>query len=256
MATQSQIMLCPAFEFDENSGPVSVLALPLQPGDFFLADDTVFVIENNFASLEVPAPYAGRIVKILAKVGDQATINTPILEIEPMANVFRKELDTYVGSSGSDADTNQKPQEKSVFLVHGHNDLLREMTARAIEKIGLTAIILNEQVSRSDTIIEKLERYGDVHFAVVLMTADDIGGKKSQNPTLQDRARQNVLLELGYFMGKIGRKRVCVLYERGVELPSDYYGVVYIEIDDRGAWRYALAKELKDAGLQVDLNRL
>ncbi|MBV8659073.1 MAG: nucleotide-binding protein [Burkholderiales bacterium] len=252
MLGQTQIMLCPAFELGDNSGSVSVLELPLQPGDFFLSGDTVFVIENDLASLEVPAPFAGRVVQVLAKVGDKATINTPILEIAPMTNVFRKDLDSY----GREDDTALQPANKAVFLVHGHNDLIREMAARAIEKVGLTAIILNEQVNRSDTIIEKLERYDSVDFAVVLMTADDVGGKKSSTPVLQDRARQNVILELGYFMGKISRKRVCVLYEKGVELPSDYYGVVYIEIDDRGAWRYALAKELKEAGLQVDLNKL
>lgn len=252
MLGKSQIMLCPAFELGDDSGPVSVLQLPLLPGDFFVSGDTVFVIENDLASLEVPAPFAGRVVQVLAKIGDKATINTPILEIEPMTNVFRKDLDSY----GREEDEAPQALNNVVFLAHGHNDLIREMTARAIEKVGLTAIILNEQVNRSDTIIEKLERYDNVHFAVVLMTADDVGGKKSPTPALQDRARQNVILELGYFMGKIGRKRVCVLYEKSVELPSDYYGVVYIEIDDRGAWRYALGKELKEAGLQVDLNRL
>ena len=252
MLGQTQIMLCPAFELGDDSGPVSVLELPLRPGDFFLLGDTVFVIENDLATLEVPAPFAGRVVQVLAKVGDKATINTPVLEIEPMTNVFRKDLDSY----GQEDDAAPQPANKTVFLVHGHNDLIREMTARAIEKVGLTAIVLNEQVNRSDTIIEKLERYANVQFAVVLMTADDVGGKKSPTPALQDRARQNVILELGYFMGKIGRKQVCVLYEKGVELPSDYYGVVYIEIDDRGAWRYALGKELKEAGLQVDLNKL
>jgi predicted nucleotide-binding protein len=252
MLGQTQIMLCPDFTLGDDSGPVSVLELPLQPGDFFLADDTIFMIENDLASLEVPAPFAGRVVRVLAKVGDKATINTPILEVEPISNVFRQDLDSH----GRQDDAAPGPANKAVFLVHGHNDLIREMAARAVEKVGLTAIILSEQANRSDTIIEKLERYANVNFAIVLMTADDVGGKKSQTPALKDRARQNVILELGYFMGKIGRKQVCVLYEKGVELPSDYYGVVYIEIDDRGAWRYALGKELKEAGLQVDLNKL
>jgi predicted nucleotide-binding protein len=252
MLNKTQFMLCPAFELGQDSGPVSILELPLQPGDFFLCDDTVFVIENDLASLEVPAPFSGRVVQVLVKVGDKATINTPILEIEPLTNVFRKDLDSY----GSTENSVSQHANNAVFLVHGHNDLIREMTARAIEKVGLKAIILNEQVNHSDTVIEKLERYGNVYFAVVLMTADDVGAKKSATVDLNDRARQNVILELGYFMGKIGRKRVCVLYEKGVELPSDYYGVVYIEIDDRGAWRYALGKELKEAGLKVDLNNL
>ena len=165
MLGRNQIMLCPAFELGDDSGPVSVLELPLQPGDFFLSEDTVFVIENNFASLEVPAPFAGRVVHLLAKLGDKSTINTPILEIEQMTNVFRQNLD----SCGREDDEAPQLANNTVFLVHGHNDLIREMTARAIEKVGLKAIILNEQVNRSDTIIEKLERYDNVHFAVVVM---------------------------------------------------------------------------------------
>lgn len=251
MIDKTQILLCPRFELGPDSGDVWVLETPVQPGDFVVSGDTILTIENDLASLEVPSPLSGRIVKVFVKVGDSATINTPIIEIEPQQNVLRDDLD----SPGEAAKSVHTPN--SVFLVHGHNEAIREMSARLLEKLGLTAIILNEQVSGSDTVIEKLERYASVHFAVVLMTADDVGGKKSAiNQTLQDRARQNVVLELGYFMGKIGRRKVCVLYERGVELPSDYYGVVYIEIDNTGAWRYALAKELKQAGLKVDLNRL
>lgn len=89
------------------------------------------------------------------------------------------------------------------------------------------------------------------------MTGDDVGSKKTGGASeLQARARQNLVLELGYFSGKIGRQRVCVLYESGVESPSDYYGVVFIPIDDHGTWRYVLEKELKGAGFAVDLNRL
>ncbi|WP_404978918.1 TIR domain-containing protein [Caballeronia novacaledonica] len=145
----------------------------------------------------------------------------------------------------------------SVFLVHGHNDALREMTARFMEKLGLEVVILSEKVNSGDTIIEKLERHSSVHFAVVLMTSDDVGAKKGATPEgLQSRARQNVILELGYFIAKIGRSRVCVLYEEDVELPSDYYGVAYVPIDSKGAWRFALAKEFKHRGLNVDLNKL
>lgn len=228
-----------------------VLATPVGPGNFVVRDDTILVIENDLASLEVPSPLSGRVVRVMVKMGDKVTINTPIIEIEPQANVLRDDLDR----PGESAQHVHTPD--SVFLVHGHNDAVRETSARLLEKLGLKAIILNEQASGSDTVIEKLERYADVHFAVVLMTADDVGGKKvAANQVLHDRARQNVVLELGYFMGKIGRRKVCVLYEKGVELPSDYHGVVYIEIDNTGAWRYTLAKELKQAGLQVDLNKL
>jgi len=251
MPPKTQILLCPSFDLGPDSGDVWVLETPVKPGDFVVLHDTILTIENNLASLEVPSPLSGRIVRLLVNIGDKVTINTPIIEIEPQQNVLRDDLDRP-GKVAKDVHT-----PNTVFLVHGHNEAKREMSARLLEKLGLTAIILNEQVSASDTIIEKLERYADVHFAVVLMTADDVGGVKDPSTQiLRDRARQNVVLELGYFMGKIGRRKVCVLHENGVELPSDYYGVVYIEIDNTGAWRYALAKELKQAGLQVDLNRL
>lgn len=253
--SKTQIILCPNFETGrtEEFGPlgdVLVMETPVGAGDFLVQDDTYVTVESHKAALEIPAPFSGRVVRMLVKIGDRVTPNTPLMEIEPLKNVIRDDL-----TAGQAARKVFAPS--TVFLVHGHNQAIREMTARLLEKLGLHVIILNEQTSRSDTIVEKLERYSDVHFAVVLMTADDVGGQKQQNGNaLRDRARQNVVLELGYFMGKIGRKRVCVLYEQGVELPSDYYGVVYIEIDNGGAWRYALAKELKSAELEVDLNKL
>lgn len=257
MSENTQIVLCPNFEFDHFTdhgtaiGDVFVMEMPVNVGDFLVQEDTYITLECDKASIELPSPFSGRVVRMFVKIGDKVTPNSPIFEIEPLKNVIRDDL-----SAGKSAQHLYTPS--SVFLVHGHNDAIREMSARLLERLGLRAIILSEQASSSDTIIEKLERYADVHFAVVLMTADDVGGKKNPDgkSPLQDRARQNVVLELGYFMGKISRKRVCVLYEKGVELPSDYYGVVYIEIDNGGAWRYALAKELKGAGLEVDLNKL
>ena len=104
-------------------------------------------------------------------------------------------------------------------------------------------------------IIEKLEDHAnDVDFAVVLMTGDDVGG--SDPAKLRPRARQNVVMELGMFVGKLGRRRVRVLYEEGVEMPSDYLGVLYIPLDPGGAWRFKLVNEMKSAGLTVDANRL
>jgi predicted nucleotide-binding protein len=95
-----------------------------------------------------------------------------------------------------------------------------------------------------------------VHFAVVLLTADDRGGTmKTAYDAQKPRARQNVILELGFFLGKLGRKRVCAIYQEGVEIPSDYSGVVFVPLDADGAWRMKLTRELKAAGLEVDMNR-
>ena len=143
--------------------------------------------------------------------------------------------------------------KSAVFIVHGQDDAAREAVARFISKLDLQPIILHEQASQGRTIVEKLEAHGGVAFAVVLLTPDDLGGPKGAN--LQPRARQNVVLELGYFLGRLRRQNVCALYRGDLELPSDYMGVIYSPYDGAGGWRLQLAKELKAAGLDVDMNK-
>jgi predicted nucleotide-binding protein len=144
----------------------------------------------------------------------------------------------------------------SVFVVHGHDEAIKQSVARLLEKLGLQPIILHEKATEGRTIIEKLEHYSDVDFAVILLTPDDIGADKERPSELKPRARQNVILELGFFLGRLGRKKVCPLYRGPMDLPSDYIGVGYILMDDAGAWKYELARELKAAGFNVDMNRI
>lgn len=92
-----------------------------------------------------------------------------------------------------------------------------------------------------------------VSFAVVILTPDDVGRAKSVR-ALEPRARQNVLLELGYFMGKLGRSKVCALKKGAVEIPSDFAGVVWEEMDANGGWKTKLARELQAAGHVIDWN--
>jgi len=112
--------------------------------------------------------------------------------------------------------------------------------------------VLHEQPNAGLTILEKFENYaGEVSFAVVLLTGDDKGGVRSSDGR-NLRGRQNVIFELGFFFGKLGRTRVAVLLEENVEKPSDIDGLVYIALDQSGAWKYALAKELEAGGIPVD----
>ncbi|MFH1551136.1 MAG: nucleotide-binding protein [Planctomycetota bacterium] len=150
----------------------------------------------------------------------------------------------------------RSPRNKKVFVVHGHDEGPRESVARVLEKLDLTPIILFEQPSRSRTIIEKIEHHSDVSFAVILLTPDDIGAPIDEQEKHQPRARQNVILELGYFIGKLGRENLCVLYKDGVEVPSDVHGVGYVIYDENGAWRTNLANELEAAGFDIDRNKL
>lgn len=144
-----------------------------------------------------------------------------------------------------------------VFLVHGHNEAIKFNVARFLEKLEQDVILLDEQPNRGQTIIEKFEQHSDVGFAIVLLTGDDRGANyDSPADALRPRARQNVIFELGYFIGKLGRNRVCALYEESVELPSDYFGVLYIPIDKAGGWKHKLVRELSEAGFAVDLNKV
>ncbi|WP_171016540.1 TIR domain-containing protein [Pseudomonas sp. D(2018)] len=150
--------------------------------------------------------------------------------------------------------TNARPTTDSsrVFLVHGHDDAVRETVARFLEKLGLQVIILHEQANGGRTIIEKIEHHSDVGMAVVLLTPDDVGGKAGGQ--MEPRVRQNVLLELGYFMGVLGRQKVCALRSGKVEIPTDFAGVVWTEM--AGEWKTAIARELKAAGYDIDWNKV
>jgi len=152
--------------------------------------------------------------------------------------------------------TSKSTPKKDVFIVHGHNEELKEKVARIIEKLKLKPIILHEQSDKGQTIIEKIESNSNVDFAIVLLTYDDYGNAKSNNGKKNKRARQNVILELGYFLAKLGRSKVMILYEESVESPSDMSGFLYTLIDENESWKLRLVKELKEAGFSVDANDL
>jgi len=145
--------------------------------------------------------------------------------------------------------------EHKIFLVHGHDHGAKERVARFLERLGLEAIILHEQPDEGRTIIEKFEHYADVRSAVVLLTADDVAYPKADATKQENRARQNVIFEMGYFVGKLGRKNTFVLLDKGVMKPSDFDGVLYIPMEDDSTWRLKIVGELKAAGMQVDANK-
>ena len=164
--------------------------------------------------------------------------------------------DAFQTTVGSNSSVGMRSKSKKVFVVHGHNEAVREKVAGLLRQLDLDPVILHERPSRGRTIIEKVEDNADVGFAVVILTPDDVGAPKDVQYDLKPRARQNVILELGFFICKLGRERVCTLKKSGVEAPSDYDGVVYTELDDGDAWRFELVRELKAAGFDVDANRV
>ncbi|KQV38867.1 hypothetical protein ASC93_20065 [Massilia sp. Root335] len=145
--------------------------------------------------------------------------------------------------------------QTKVFIVHGHDELTKIKTARFVESLGFEAIILHEQVSNNKTIIEKIETYTDVDFAIVLYTPDDKGEANAAvaDGKLKSRARQNVVFEHGYLMGRLGRDCVVPLVNGDIELPGDISGMVYVTDAN---WEITVAREMKSVGLDVDFNKL
>ncbi len=140
-----------------------------------------------------------------------------------------------------------------IFIVHGHDDAMKQTIARYLEKLKLDPIILGEQPSGGvKSILEKIEEYSDVNYAVVLLSPCDEGHEKGHN-NLTPRARQNVIAELGYFIGKLGRNHVSIVKNGDLEFPSDFLGNYYIEYSNSN-WSMCLFQELKAAGFKIDAN--
>lgn len=169
------------------------------------------------------------------------------------------DTDFFEGRSVKIEGCDKKRQAVSnrIFIVHGHDDAAKNEVARTLEKVDLEAIILHEQASGGRTIIEKIEEYTDVAFGIVLYTDCDLGrAKESPVEEEKSRARQNVVFEHGYLIGKLGRSNVCALVKGDIETPGDISGVIYIPFDSGGAWKLSLVKEMHTAGLDVDANKL
>lgn len=150
---------------------------------------------------------------------------------------------------GSEMPTNRK-----IFIVHGQDEVVKLSVHRFLMEAEFEPVILAERTNGGRTIIEKFEKEADVGFAIILLTPDDEGALKGQ--PARPRARQNVILELGYFIGRLGRHRICALRKADVEVPSDILGVVWTEFDAGGAWKQALGKELQSAGYAIDWNKI
>lgn len=159
-----------------------------------------------------------------------------------------------------------KELSRDIFIVHGHNEEMKQTVARVVTKLGLNPIILHEQANEGRTIIDKFETNAEnIQFAIILLSGDDLAtsirnleGAKDEEikSKLEKRARQNVVFEMGYFAGKLGRNRLFYLLQDGVAKPGDLDGLVYTPYDTVGAWKFSLVKELKACGYNVDANNV
>lgn len=177
--------------------------------------------------------------------------------------VYRSPKEIFLGDRKYIIENNEiirlegenKMDMTKVFIVHGHDNEAKQAVARFVEKLGFEAIILHEQVNHGRTIIEKIEENTNVGYAIVLYTPCDLG-KAKEDGTLKERARQNVIFEHDYLIGKLKRERVVALVKGNIEKPNDLSGVVYIDMDSAGAWKIAIAREMKSVGYNVDMNKI
>ena len=172
--------------------------------------------------------------------------------ISSLKGIRHRLLELY----GEPSDLSQPTFGNNVFIVHGRDEAAKHAVARFVAKFDIEPIILDERASKGQTIVDKFEESaGEAGFAIVLLTPDDVAARKGESK-IKPRARQNVILELGYFLAKLGRERVRVLHKEKVELPSDIHGIAYVPMNNSNGWQLELATEMKQAGLPVDLNKL
>lgn len=218
---------------------------------------TIFTTENFAREFWNAAPDSYPMNPLLSEKIDShlSELKAKVAKLKSILNRLALVPEPELASSKQSKDVSNAGATR-VFVVHGHDESAKEAVARFIEKAGCEAIVLHEQPNLGRTIIEKFEGYSNASFAVVIYTPDDLGARNTPHLQLAGRARQNVVFELGFFFGRLGRGRVCLLHKGEIEYPSDIQGIAYIDMDRAGAWRYQLAKEMKGAGFAIDMNSL
>lgn len=217
-------------------------------------DENQNLLQRLFDTSEAADQYARRRPRLPTRrtgsIAQQAAAVAKALTLESSELEFQLEALGRVHELESDSDTGGSSLQ-TVFLVHGHDEAALHEVARFLSQVGLEPRILRELPNGGRTLIEKFEDYATTTYAVVLLTPDDVCVTDQGDSR---RARQNVILELGYFLGRLGRDRVCALYKEGTEIPSDYKCVLFVPLDSGGGWRWTLARELKSAQLRIDLD--
>lgn len=236
--------------------------------DYYTWDDfNAELLRKRFSTSEIAQEYKS-VIGMIA-VGGLASLSKKIEDLHREIDYSIRHLESVKERLPLFDEVTPEPPAKArrpapsldevdtIFVVHGHSNELKQEVLRFLDQVtNLTAIVLHEQANAGRTIIEKFEEYAaEAAFAVVLVTSDDEGRAKG-GEDLKPRARQNVVFELGFFFGELGRSRVAALFEPGTELPSDMSGVLYTALDQRGAWKMELAREMRAAGLPVDLNKV
>ena len=224
----------------------------------FGTDTVEYSRYSSAALLDTAGIYVGREASIHEiRQGLQYGKDRAIGILEGIEELFLEEISLAEPAAASQVTqgTQSNPDSREIFVVHGTDHGARDTVARFLDKLDLVPIVLDEEANEGRTIHQKFRDHSTVAYAVVLFTPDDEGRRVGSSDTLKYRPRQNVVYELGFFSARLGDHKVCVLYSDGVEILSDLSGVIYILLDKDGAWHLKLTKELKAAGIEIDMNQ-
>jgi hypothetical protein len=230
--------------FDSKTKGVASL-LTQSPKDSFSASAKATIISTKFSGLTS--------LSCEEKKNLVFELKEEVREKTRKLSSIKNSLDDYCDMSSEPPCSNDLGDK--IFIVHGRDEARKLEVQRFVENVtSRETVILADVAGRSQNLLEKLRIYLDEStFAVVIMTGDDEGYYKPEPDKVALRARQNVIFELGFCIAKLGQERVAVLYEEGVDIPSDFAGVVYTSL--AGEWKISLAREMRAFGLHVDMNK-
>lgn len=221
------------------------------PLDFVLYDVDEFIkwkqkIKSELISIPNKDQYITDTIELINNRYDGLNDKRHFMDLSASLEAIRDNIDRYYAEDGGV----DKQSKNKVFIVHGHDESVRDKVELFLRRVGLEPVILCNQPNDGLTIIEKIEENTDVAFALVLYTGCD-EGKLKTDTELKPRARQNVVFEHGYLIHKLSRKRVAALVEDGVETPGDVSGILYISLSD-ATWKQQVLRELVSCGLDVN----
>jgi predicted nucleotide-binding protein len=231
----------------------------------FFYDFEKFYKNNNFADWDQGIFICSG--KIDEQLFDDLRTNIKRADIRKSISMVAEKSAKSKGTEPLKTKIEENNESKNIFIVHGRDHSPVRDLENFLFKLGLKPIVLSEQASGGRTIVEQLEKYSNVGYAFVILTPDDMACPKSElekSPSndqlknektfvkLNPRSRQNTILEFGYFMGSLGRNKVCCLYKSEIELPTDMLGIIYVKFDKSiEEIHYRIINELKEAGYNI-----
>jgi predicted nucleotide-binding protein len=174
-------------------------------------------------------------------------------EVSNASNILLQKVKLLLSPPASDTRLNSQVRSNKIFVVHGQDNEMKSDVTQTLQKLDLDPIILHEQPDSTQTLTD----YQHVSFAVVLLSPDELAyPKEKTSDEAKYRANQNIIFELGYFLGRLGKQNVVAIYRKNkdFETPNNINGVVWIEY--KTGWYFELIKQLQANNYDVDANKL